>query len=70
MRTSIIYEKQNQREQKENRNRCEILWWFGGAEMRRNYIDEEDLKQLKYIFIGGLILLIVALAFLGYMYLK
>ena len=38
--------------------------------MRRNYIDEEDLKQLIYIFIGGLILLIVALAFLGYMYLK
>lgn len=38
--------------------------------MRRNYRDEEDVKQLKYIFISGLILLVIALVFLGYMYLK
>lgn len=35
--------------------------------MRRHYIDDEDLKQLKYIFFGGLILLVAALVFLGYM---
>lgn len=38
--------------------------------MKKNYRDEEDIKQLKYIFIGGLILLVIALVFLGYMYLN